>query len=608
MAAVASGISVQTAAKSFGVARTTLRRAIRQKADPDREVRPVGRPSRLGGEVEAMIEAFFLTCSDRGLYLPKNELPVAAAHFARQFGIDDFLPTEKWCRGFLKRHPDMSSLVPRELDVARVNALTPDVADRWIVLVKKVYEGVFGGMDKVDPSRVWNFDESPMSGKYMGSVNNTVLARKGTAPKISTTNSSREFNTVVLAVNAAGGRSPVGFIHRGQSVSTYYAQFGVKDALFAATEKGAMTEECFLGLLKQYQTTAFHSSEAHPVVLFIDNHKAHISTKVILQSRQMGIHLVGLPPNTTSALQPLDAAVFGAIKHGYKKLQLQRLLDATGTGLEKGAVESMMHVAVMTRCTPAVVQRGFKVTGLWPLSAETLISYLPRVLTARSEDARAAETSDSDDDFNSVDCNSSDYNCSASDDDSSSDDDKLSDVDVPEVVVDADAPVDALDMLVQAANAAAPVHASDVEHVVVNPAVLAPTTPEQAKAAVLAKGLYIGYNGLESRLVDVPTPARVMVIKPLVIAMRQQLGSGKTRRALAEEVVKVVDKSYARPKQLAEEAAREKQRKAKEDATAAQRRVGISGNWFSSDESIQRALEMDIESKENACMAAEDKL
>ena len=54
-----------------------------------------------------------------------------------------------------------------------------------------------------------------------------------------------------------------------------------------------------------------------PVILLTDGHKTHINIDVIDLCRENGIILFCLPPHTTHALQPLDVAVFKALKDSF---------------------------------------------------------------------------------------------------------------------------------------------------------------------------------------------------------------------------------------------------------------------------------------------------
>ena len=57
-----------------------------------------------------------------------------------------------------------------------------------------------------------------------------------------------------------------------------------------------------------------------PVLLFLDNHGSHITYANMKHAKELNIEIFGLPPNTTSALQPLDVTAFGPLKSAWRKI------------------------------------------------------------------------------------------------------------------------------------------------------------------------------------------------------------------------------------------------------------------------------------------------
>ena len=58
----------------------------------------------------------------------------------------------------------------------------------------------------------------------------------------------------------------------------------------------------------------------HPVVLFIDGQKIHMTLDVTDVCQQNSVILFCLPPHTTHALQPLDVAIFKSLKEHFSKV------------------------------------------------------------------------------------------------------------------------------------------------------------------------------------------------------------------------------------------------------------------------------------------------
>ncbi len=91
----------------------------------------------------------------------------------------------------------------------------------------------------------------------------------------------------------------------------------------SASATHTMTEEFFLNWLDQFYTELVALGIVFPIVLLLDNHSSHVTHAVAVKAKGYGIHLVGLPSNCTSVLQPLDAAVYAQFKiEWYSQLTL----------------------------------------------------------------------------------------------------------------------------------------------------------------------------------------------------------------------------------------------------------------------------------------------
>ena len=51
-----------------------------------------------------------------------------------------------------------------------------------------------------------------------------------------------------------------------------------------------------------------------PIVVFFDGHGSHITFDTAHKAKEANLHIVCLPPHTSSTLQPLDVRVYGPAK------------------------------------------------------------------------------------------------------------------------------------------------------------------------------------------------------------------------------------------------------------------------------------------------------
>jgi hypothetical protein len=384
---VGQGLSQRKASLRYNVPRSTLQLRLKQHgaegllADGDGKPEPArkpGRPPKLPLAVEAAISGVFTTAAEHGLPLLRSQLPLVAAKLAPEFGIQDFVATKRWQFKFLKRHPELASRVPNPMSDLRYESTNPAAARKWIEFVRSVYVKVFGSLDAVDPKRIFNLDESPLSPLYDNkhSAAAVLASSSGKAPRVASA-ADRDFSTLVLTVNAAGTYALPCFILKGKILTTSACHHIESDAAAVATnESGSMDEDLFIGLLELLQPH-MNASPANKVILFLDNHASHVTYKVGERAFQLGIELLALPSNTTSAFQPLDVGVFGPIKNKLAAKKAAFLSNSHGIGLSKQVLVGLAVSAIEDVCSAAVIKRAFELTGLYPLSIPALLSSLP---------------------------------------------------------------------------------------------------------------------------------------------------------------------------------------------------------------------------------------
>ena len=86
------------------------------------------------------------------------------------------------------------------------------------------------------------------------------------------------------------------------------------------SEKGWITFEClFEYLVNGFNKWLTENSITRPVLVFTDWHATRANYFLAERLTSLGIVLIGLLPNTTHILQPLDVAVFGPMKKKWLK-------------------------------------------------------------------------------------------------------------------------------------------------------------------------------------------------------------------------------------------------------------------------------------------------
>jgi len=246
----ASALSLNQAAKRYGIAKTSLHRAVdrAQKGLPLSGT--VGRPLALGGAVEIAIVQFFVDCASANLPQITGNLKEIAIAVANGMGVKNFEAGKKWRQSFLERHgEEMDRRSPRPFPIQRERALTMEAAVEWMRFVKEYVFLKYFGTTAVDPRRLFNMDESPfkMGLEALGEKITVLATKHGEDPRVILGEFKDTF-TGITFVGADGSRPLDAFITRGSTLNSRVFRAGKKFAdrtktAFAATEKVSTAQD-----------------------------------------------------------------------------------------------------------------------------------------------------------------------------------------------------------------------------------------------------------------------------------------------------------------------------------------------------------------------------
>lgn len=103
-----------------------------------------------------------------------------------------------------------------------------------------------------------------------------------------------------------------------------------------------------------------------PYIIFADNFSGHMSIPISEFCEKNQIHLLGLHPNATFALQPLDVAFFRPFKAKWNQL-LSGSCDTSPIQVKKSNVCELIGRVIRDNNFKADIISGFRATGLFPL-------------------------------------------------------------------------------------------------------------------------------------------------------------------------------------------------------------------------------------------------
>ncbi len=180
--------------------------------------------------------------------------------------------------------------------------------------------------------------------------------------------------TVVCAVNAAGNATPPMFIFPRVKFKDCFMIGAPPGAKGTSTRTVWMNEDTWAEFLDHLIQ---HTNPDRPMLLILDNLKAHISLKAVEIAKSNSIVLLTLPPHTSHRMQPLDVTVFGPFKTQYSRALDGWMRSNPGKTVSIYQIAGLVNEAFMSAVTPRNITSGIKTSGIFPYNRE--ISLMKRL-------------------------------------------------------------------------------------------------------------------------------------------------------------------------------------------------------------------------------------
>jgi len=97
-----------------------------------------GPRSLLGGATEQHIVEYIVWMDEEGWPLSWRRIRIIARDIARKNGILDFSASNRWKKGFKRRHPELSTRLAENLERTRVGGMNKDQTQKYFDLLEKV--------------------------------------------------------------------------------------------------------------------------------------------------------------------------------------------------------------------------------------------------------------------------------------------------------------------------------------------------------------------------------------------------------------------------------------------------------------------------------------
>lgn len=306
-----------------------------------------------------------LAAADKGFGVSKQQVLRKVGQITKAMSTTSTfskgIPGKAWWRGFRSRHPEVAIRKPEKLSTVRARGLNHVQTGNYFLELLEILERL-----KLTnkPHLLWNMDESGSSMEHNPTL---VCARKGARQVPGRTANTRENNTLVVCVNAAGQSMSTLIIVKGKTdraLQGYSTTEGPPKALWTYQEK-AWTED-LLGVEWFHNIFLKQCGKQRPQLLIVDGHHSHEVLGLLEKAAEENIHILCLPPHTTQYLQPLDRTVFGPMKAKYNSVCSEFLSQSPMNIINKWTWPKMLKEAMQASVTPVNIIAGFRACGIVP--------------------------------------------------------------------------------------------------------------------------------------------------------------------------------------------------------------------------------------------------
>ena len=118
---------------------------------------------------------------------------------------------------------------------------------------------------------------------------------------------------------------------------------------------------------------------AQPLLLLLDGHNSHHNPEAIRLSKDNDVILFTLLPHTTHEMQPLDTAVFAAVKMHWRDTCHRFMQQNPGKVITEYQFSPLLAEAWLKAMSPSSIIDGFRGTGIYPYNPETVLHKVPSI-------------------------------------------------------------------------------------------------------------------------------------------------------------------------------------------------------------------------------------
>ena len=356
------GVSAYRAAKLYSVPPTTLKDRISGRVSVDAKV---GHETIFTLDEEQKLFYHITYMAEIGYGYNKTAIQYVAKDYADSLGKTikaDKSLSDNWFYGFTKRWPDLKTVKPQKLSIARAKSTSRESIDKYYEELSFV---LTSNNIKDKPHKIYNIDEIGVSTEHTPPK---IVCNKDTVPQNIT--SSRSSNVTVIAAGSAVGQSiPPYYVFPGQRWNNDFLNGSCPGSSGEMSKSGWSNSSVFLNYLTKHFMTYVTTNDAeYPTLILYDGHRSHISLTLSEWAKQNNMILFVLPPHSSHLTQPLDVGIFGPFKKIYSQECQKYMKSNPGINITKYEVAALTCKPYLKALTPENLISAFRRTGIFPFN------------------------------------------------------------------------------------------------------------------------------------------------------------------------------------------------------------------------------------------------
>ena len=372
--------NVAKAARAFHVDESSLRRRVNQVEGACAVDAKAGPTAVFDKELDDDLARYVAFIADLGFGFDWGEIQCLAKDIGRAVGHTAFTASRQWLSDFKAAHPELARRKAQYEDHVRCTAMNPKMVNHYLEKVlQEAYKFIEekNGQDLI-AAAIINLDETaiqsePTSGRW-------VVCTRGTQKAKTFSGGKGIHHTLVAVIYANGDYEDMFWIVNGQKRNHEYCDDTgkVNDPRFSGhiemSEKGYMTNDIWdifvdwLIAKIAARRVALGLPEDYWFLLTMDGYGSHTMHPQALRKLYAAFILaICFPSHTSGHLQPLDAAVFRALKKAFDVLMPTKMRKDM-MALDKWSLLIVFYEAVVRSFTVGNITSGFRCTAIFPMN------------------------------------------------------------------------------------------------------------------------------------------------------------------------------------------------------------------------------------------------